>query len=212
MHGTLFVISAPSGAGKTTLAGTVVRDVPGLVFSVSWTTRQPRPGERPGVDYHFTDDATFERMVADGAFLEWAVVHGHHYGTGRERTLSLLCGGKDVLLDVDVQGAENVRKSGFPCYTIFILPPSAEELRRRLALRRTEAPEELDRRLRNAAREVERYAEFDTIVINEDRERAARELVQIVSGVAASRRQKLVEAERIVNTFRALSSDGGITP
>ncbi|GAB4222695.1 MAG: guanylate kinase [Acidobacteriota bacterium] len=201
MRGTLFVISAPSGAGKTTLAAPLTRRIERLVFSVSFTTRSPRAGETDGVDYHFVDRETFRRMVDEGAFLEWAEVHGHLYGTSRAATLEQLEQGRDVLLDIDVQGAAQIRASGFASFSVFILPPSYDELRARLARRGTESAEELARRLANAAREVREYVHFDAVIVNEDRERAAAELEQLVREVGERRRRQLARAERIVAGF-----------
>lgn len=201
MRGTLFVISAPSGAGKTTLSAPLTSRIDNLVFSVSWTTRAPRAGERDGFEYHFTRAETFRRMIDEGRFLEHAEVHGRLYGTGREETLRVLASGRDVLLDIDVQGAEQVRRSGLSSYSVFILPPSYRELRERLEGRRTEDEASLSRRLDNAANEVRRYHEFDAVIVNDDRERAARELEDLIRGVATRRREQLRRAEAIVRGF-----------
>ncbi|HYP53666.1 MAG TPA: guanylate kinase, partial [Pyrinomonadaceae bacterium] len=163
-RGILFVVSSPSGGGKGTLIRRVVTSVPGLVYSVSWTTRAPRAGERHGVNYFFASVEEFERMREAGGFLEWAVVHGNLYGTSRDFVEQEQDAGRDVVLEIDVQGAESVRRAAREAVSIFILPPSFSVLRGRLAGRRTERAHDLGVRLRNARGEVARYTEFDYLV------------------------------------------------
>ena len=166
------VLAAPSGAGKTTLARMLVERNDGAIFSISATTRPPRPGERDGRDYHFVDDATFDRMIERNELAEWAVVHGRRYGTPRGEITSALQRGRTVVLDIDVQGARQVRKMFADALLIFVLPPSADELARRLSGRASEDRDERRRRLLNAQRELESVAEFDYVVVNDDLERA----------------------------------------
>ena len=174
------VISAPSGAGKTTLARMLVAEHDDVVFSISATTRSPRPKERDGKDYHFVDDATFDRMIARNELAEWAVVHGRRYGTPRREVAAALERGRSVVLDIDIQGARQVR-SVFPqALLVFVLPPSAEELGRRLSGRASEDPAERRRRLVNAQREVDAAPEFDYVLVNRELEEAYRDLDAIV--------------------------------
>ncbi len=175
------VIAAPSGAGKTSLAHALVARHADLVFSISATTRAARSHERAGIDYIFTDEPGFERMVATGELLEWAVVHGRRYGTPRSAVESALAGGRSVLLDIDVQGARQVRRAFPDAVLIFILPPSAEELHRRLAGRGSEGGSELRRRLENARAELACADEFDYVVVNDEFERALGALEAILT-------------------------------
>jgi guanylate kinase len=200
-RGQLFVVSAPSGAGKSTLVGRVLARVEGLAFSVSWTTRPPRRGERHGVEYRFTDDQGFSERIAAGRLLEWAEVHGHRYGTGRDETEAVLAAGRDLLLDIDVQGAEQVRGSGVEAVTVFILPPDAPTLRTRLLGRGTDDAETVERRLANAAAEVRRWREFDHVVVNDDLDRAAEELIAIVLAARCRRDRRAARARAIAATF-----------
>ena len=186
----LFVISGPSGCGKSTLIKEVRRKTAGLGFSVSHTTRTPRPSEKDGVDYHFIPVAKFERMARAGKFLEWARVHGHFYGTSRAE-VERRRPEPDVVLDIDVQGARQVRRKLPEACFVFIMPPDAGELRRRLKKRGEDAPEALERRLRNARAEVRAYAEFDYVVINDDLREAAEELRAVI---AAARFRPAVRA------------------
>lgn len=165
------VLSAPAGTGKTTLARRLVADGPGFAFSVSATTRAPRDGERDGIDYHFVDPAAFEALAADGELVEWAKVHGRHsYGTlGRELTAAAERG-EHVVLDIDVQGARQIRERVPGAVLIFVLPPSVEALLGRLTGRGTEDPDEVARRLRSARDELRAVAEFDYVVVNDDLE------------------------------------------
>lgn len=199
--GRLFVLAAPSGTGKSTLVGRLLESVEDLTFSVSWTTRSPRPGERDGREYRFTDRATFMRMAAEGAFLEWAEVHGELYGTARADVERALAAGRDVLLDIDVQGAAQLRERGEPARFVFLLPPDRATLERRLRGRHTEDEEQVARRLRNAAAEVRQFAAFDYVVINDDLERAAAELAAIVRADRARLDRRRALAERIVAGF-----------
>ncbi len=180
MSGKLFVITAPSGAGKTSLIDAVMREDPTLKISVSYTTRSPRPGEKHGVDYHFVDRATFDAMKRRGEFLESAEVHGNHYGTSRRVILDAVRRGEDLILEIDWQGAQQVRRLYPDCIGIFILPPSIEELERRMRARAQDAEAVIRRRLENAREELEHAGEFKYVIINKDFETAKRELAEIL--------------------------------
>ena len=191
--GKLFVISAPSGAGKTTLVKRIVATRGDLKFSISYTTRPARPGEQDGVDYFFLDRDEFERMRDDDALLEHAEVFGNFYGTGKQQ-VSELCGdGKDVLLEIDWQGARQVMASGSNCTSIFILPPSIEELERRLRGRATDSDEVIQRRLGEAVDDISHWTEFDHAIINDDLDRAAVDLLAILSGESTATRTNQAE-------------------
>ncbi len=183
----VFVISGPSGAGKGTLTEILLKRVPSLARSVSATTRKPRPGEVDGVDYYFLTKEEFKKHIEDNDFLEWAVVHDNYYGTLRSMVDKELAVGRDVVMVIDVQGAANVKNKMPDAVTIFVEPPSMEELVKRLKLRNTESEAELARRLKNAEAEMMLAKNYDYVVINDDVDRAAGELVSIV------------EAEKIKN-------------
>jgi guanylate kinase len=178
----LFVISAPSGAGKTSLVKALLERLPGLRVSTSHTTRKPRPNEQEGREYFFVDNHEFNALVDDGAFLEHARVFDNQYGTSREQLEQKLAAGHDVILEIDWQGARQVRAAMPACRSIFILPPSREALRERLNGRKTDSPEVIERRLADAVTDMSRYEEFDYVVVNADFEHAIEDLVQIVSG------------------------------
>ena len=180
MNSDLFVISAPSGAGKTTLARRLLVAVRDIEFSVSFTTRPKRDGEREGVDYHFVEPDEFERMLEAGEFLEWARVHGQSYGTKAGFVDETLARGKDVMLDVDTQGATSVKKLRSGAILIFILPPDFETLRKRLEGRGDSSVEEIERRLEHAREEIQRFTEYDYLVVNDDAGEALRSLEAIV--------------------------------
>ncbi|QFS85665.1 MULTISPECIES: guanylate kinase [unclassified Marinobacter] len=167
-QGTLFVISAPSGAGKTSLVAEMLRQDSQLGVSVSHTTRPMRTGEQDGVNYHFVSRDEFEAMIAEGDFLEHADVFGNYYGTSHAWVRETLATGQDVILEIDWQGAEQVRRLVPECISIFIVPPSAEVLRERLIGRGTDAPEVIERRLAEAEEECRHAAEFDYLVVNDD--------------------------------------------
>lgn len=167
-----FVIAAPSGAGKTTIARMLVERNPDVTFSISATTRPPRPREQDGRDYHFVDDDTFDRMIASNQLAEWAVVHGRRYGTPRREVAGAVETGRTVLLDIDVQGARQVRRLFPDAILVFVLPPSGSELDRRLSGRASETAEQHRHRLINARREIEAVQEFDYVVLNDDLPRA----------------------------------------
>ena len=200
-RGILFVISSPSGGGKGTLIRRILTHMPRLGYSVSWTTRAPRQGEANGRDYHFVTPAEFEAARERGEFLEWAIVHGHLYGTSLKVVERELAAGRDIVLEIDVQGAATVRRVGIEAVSIFILPPSFEILRRRLIGRQSENSEALAVRLQNSRGEVEHYREFDYIVLNDDVERAATQLAAIVYAERARRPRQERLAERVLATF-----------
>jgi len=181
-RGALFVIAAPSGAGKTSLVKTVLDRDPALKVSISHTTRKPRPHERDGEHYHFVTTGEFRRLVAADQFLEHAQVFDNFYGTSRAGVEALRNAGFDVILEIDWQGAQQVRKAQPDCRTIFILPPSRAELEARLRNRKTDVEEVIARRLRDAEADMSHYAEFDYVVVNDDFERAATELLAILRG------------------------------
>jgi guanylate kinase len=178
--GKLFVITAPSGAGKTSLIEALVKADPSLQLSISYTTRAPRPGEKDGVDYHFVEDATFVAMKGRGEFLEDAEVHGYRYGTSKKVITAALARGEDLILEIDWQGARQVRALYPDCVGIFILPPSIEELERRMRARGQDAEAVIRRRLDNARGEMDHAGEFNYAIINKDFDTARRELAGII--------------------------------
>ncbi len=201
MSGSLFIVCAPSGGGKTTIVNAVLERDPALKLSVSFTTRAPRPGEREGVHYHFVDTARFEQLRNSGAFLESALVHGYHYATSRLWLEDEMRRGHDVLLEIDVQGAEQVRTLIPEAVGIFILPPSWERLRERLVGRRQDAPEVIARRLAAARTEMRRLDEFDYVIINNDFESAVEDFSAVVQ---ASRLRSAVQRARHPELYRSL--------
>jgi guanylate kinase len=191
--GTLFVVAAPSGAGKSTLVNALLAREPGISLSISHTTRPPRPGEAYGRHYYFVDRAEFERDVAAGIFLEHAEVHGNLYGTSRDKVQAMLAQGRDVLLEIDWQGAAQIRRQMPACVGVFILPPSRAELERRLRGRASDSEEVIERRLANSRGEIAHAHEFDYIVVNDRFEDALDALQAIVRAV---RRRETLPAPR----------------
>ena len=187
-RGRLFVIAAPSGAGKTSLVRALMERVPALRFSISYTTRARRPTEEHGRDYFFVGKDEFARMVGAGEFLEHATVFDNSYGTARRQLEHSLADGQDLILEIDWQGAQQVRRALPECVSIFILPPSRVELERRLRGRGTDAEEVIQRRLRDAASDMTHWREFDHVVVNDDFGRALGELEAIVTGLPATGR------------------------
>jgi guanylate kinase len=201
MVGNLIIVTAPSGAGKTTLVAEALKRVEHLVTSISYTARAPRRDEKTGVHYHFIARSEFEAMIARGEFLEWAEVHGNLYGTSRRLVEELRATGADVILTIDVQGAENARRAFPGAIGVFILPPSYEALVERLESRGANHGDDLRLRLQNAQRELEQYQHFDYLVINDDLKQATRELAAIIIAERCRRNRRAVTAERILQTF-----------
>ena len=213
-RGELFIVSAPSGAGKTTIIRRLMEGPVGrsgqLVYSVSHTSRPARSNETEGRDYYFVDIPTFDRMVADGEFLEWAEVHGEQKGTSRQGVLESLEKGFDVLVDIDVQGAEQVRQKMPEAHSIFILPPSYEELERRLRGRKLDRPEAIARRLAVSLWEIEFYQNYDYVIINRDLEPASDTLAAIILDKQHRLDRMRDRVAQVVEDFSArIGSDGG---
>jgi guanylate kinase len=200
-RGLLFIVSAPSGTGKTTLVERLVQVVPNLRMSRSYTSRPARAGERDGVDYNFISKERFDAMAGDGAFLEWASVFGHWYGTSVPDTEAILSTGEDVVLVIDVQGARQVRSRGIETVGIFVLPPSAAVLEQRLRGRSKDSEEQIRRRLEVACREVGEYAQYEYVVINDELEAAVERLAAIVGAERARVKIMRGAAEEIIGTF-----------
>jgi guanylate kinase len=187
MKGKLFIFSAASGTGKTSLAKTLVEQIPDLVFSVSHTTRAPRPGEQHGVHYYFVTPQQFDEMVAADRFLEHARVFGNSYGTSRAATENLLRQGKNIILDIDWQGARAIKEKMPESVSVFILPPSRAALQERLTARGQDSPEVVESRMRAAVSEMSHYKEFDHLVVNDDFNAALADLKAIIRGDGSPR-------------------------
>jgi guanylate kinase len=200
--GTVFIISAPSGSGKTTLTNRLLSLVPGLQFSISYTTREPRGSEHSGREYFFISRREFENMIAEGEFLEYANVFGNYYGTARRFLEEATKAGKDLVLDIDVQGAHQVKEKMPEAVSIFILPPSREVLERRLRNRsqaeNVTSQEVIRRRLEEAAREIEKYPKYDYILVNDQLEESIDQLKAIVLAERAKRNPDVSPDEEIV--------------
>jgi guanylate kinase len=202
MKGNLFVVVAPSGAGKTSLVAELLRRDANIKLSISYTTRAPRAGEADGREYHFVTREGFEAMIAAGDFLEHAAVHGNYYGTSRVWIEREIAGNHDVLLEIDWQGARQVRAL-FPDLTgIFILPPSLAELRRRLEGRGKDTPETIRRRLEGAREEISHVLEFEYIIVNEQFESAIADLVAVVRAARLARARQRERLDQLIHEFR----------
>jgi guanylate kinase len=202
-RGQLFIVSAPSGTGKTTLVERLVQCVPGLRMSRSYTSRPAREGEQDGVDYNFITRDHFEEMVREGAFLEWADVFGNYYGTSASDTEAMLARGEDVVLVIDVQGARQVRARGIQTIGVFVLPPTADVLAQRLRGRSKDSEEQIRRRLEVAGAEVDEYAMYDYVVINDELDAAVERLRAIVGAERVRTRRMRADIQAIIETFHS---------
>jgi guanylate kinase len=201
MIGHLYIVAAPSGAGKTTLVRLLLEKDSGIRVSISTTTRTPRPGEEEGREYHFVDVGRFVEMVGRGEFLEWAEVHGNYYGTSKRWIEAEMTAGRDVLLEIDWQGAQQVRKAFPETIGVFILPPSLDALKDRLSARGTDSAETIARRIAAARDEMRHVDEFDYVIINDDLQQA---LGNLLSVVGASRLQYATQRQRHSALFATL--------
>jgi guanylate kinase len=201
MRGTLFIVAAPSGAGKSSLVNAVLAKEPGIALSISFTSRAPRPGERHAQHYHFVDKAEFERMIAAGDFFEHALVHGDYKGTARQSVEPQLAAGKDVLLEIDWQGARQVRAKMPECVSVFILPPSRDALETRMRNRGQDSDAVIAQRLAAAREEMSHFDEFDYVIVNEHFDAAAAELRAIF---VAQRLRREAQGRRHAGLIREL--------
>jgi guanylate kinase len=199
--GILFVVSSPSGGGKGTLIQLMLKQVQNVSYSVSYTTRNPRPGELNGREYFFVDTKSFLEMIDRDEFLEWALVHGKHYGTARDQVSRELSQGRDIILEVDGQGAASVRKLIADSVSVFILPPSPELLRARLTARGTDSNEELELRLRHAPEELRDHSAFDYVIINDDAQRAAAQLGAVIEAERVRLSRQQAKIREVVEGF-----------
>jgi len=212
VRGSILVISAPSGAGKSTLVKRLVAASPGLRFSISYTTRPPRATEKHGRDYFFVSRKVFEDMARRGEFVEWADVYGNLYGTAHKQLQAAQEAGQDILLDIDVQGHQQVRRRLPEALSVFILPPSFPELSRRLRDRRSDAPEEIERRLQMAREEIAHWPEYDYLVVNDNLENATQALRAIVLAGRLRRPSQAARVEKIIGTFGGMSDGNTSEP
>lgn len=204
MKGILFIISSPSGGGKGTLIREVLQAVPNIGYSVSFTTRAIRDGEIHGKDYFFVSVEEFEKLIEQGEFLEYAKVHGNFYGTSLRQVEKEISAGRDIILEIDVQGAETIQRLMPEAVGIFILPPSFQILRERLVRRQTESDADLMIRLKNSKGEVQRYEEFEYVVINDEIEKATLNLQSIILAERQRRERQTASVEQILETFENL--------
>jgi len=202
--GMLIVVSSPSGGGKGTLIDRVLQTVPGVSYSVSYTTRAPRGAEQDGREYFFVSAATFEGLIRQGEFLEWADVYGHLYGTSKAQVERERAAGKDIILEIDVQGAASIRQLIDDAVSVFILPPSFELLRDRLAARGTDSPADLERRLRGAPAEVEQYKCFQYVILNDDINRASAQLASVIYAERARRERQEPKLKETLADFASI--------
>jgi guanylate kinase len=200
-RGMLIVVSSPSGGGKGTLIDRVLKTVPNVSYSVSFTTRAPRPTEEDGREYFFVDRSTFEEMIERGEFLEWADVYGHLYGTSSTQVERERAAGHDIILEIDVQGAESIRQKIPDVVSIFILPPSFELLRERLLARGTDSADALERRMRGAPSEVEQYRHFQYVILNDDIDRASQQLASVIYAERARRERQEANLRSALEDF-----------
>ena len=209
-RGMLIVVSSPSGGGKGTLIDRVLKTVPNLAFSVSYTTRAPRGTEQDGREYFFVDESTFRAMIERGEFLEWADVYGHLYGTAAAQVARERAAGHDIILEIDVQGAESIRQAVPDSVSIFILPPSFSLLRNRLVARATDSAADLERRLQGAPSEVARYKHFDYVILNDDINRASQQLASVIYAERARRERQEVTLREALEDFGFGSEPGAV--
>ncbi len=207
-RGMLVVVSSPSGGGKGTLIDRVLKTVPGVSYSVSYTTRAPRGTEQNGREYFFVDRPAFEAMIESGEFLEWADVYGHLYGTSAGQVERERAAGRDIILEIDVQGAASIRAKVPDSISVFILPPSFELLRERLVARNTDSAADLERRLKGAPGEVEQYKFFDYVVLNDDINRASQQLAAVIYAERARRERQQNELREALEDFGIVSEPG----
>ena len=207
-RGMLVVVSSPSGGGKGTLIDRVLQTVPGVSYSVSYTTRSPRAGEQDGREYFFVSLAEFEDMVGRGEFLEWANVYGHFYGTSHRQVEHERAAGRDIILGIDVQGAASIRHLVEDAVSIFILPPSFELLRQRLTARATDSPADLEKRLRGAPAEVEQYKDFRYVILNDDINRASAQLASVIYAERARLNRQETLLQDTLRDFARIQNSG----
>jgi len=200
-RGSIFVISAPSGAGKSTLIKRLMASTPGLCFSISYTTREPRAKEKHGRDYFFVSPRIFKGMVRRDEFVEWADVHGHLYGTAHKQLLSAQDAGKDILLDIDVQGHKQVLQRLPEAISVFVMPPSFQELARRLRNRRSDSAQDIERRLQTAREEIAHWSEYEYLVVNDHLRDATKALRAIIRAARFRRTSQAPRVEKIIDKF-----------
>jgi len=206
-RGNLIIVSGPSGAGKSALVSRVLQTIPGLRFSISYTTRAPRGAERDGVEYFFVDESRFQSLIRNDELLEWAEVHGHFYGTSQRHVDDMLRQGEDVILDIDVQGAGIIRRKRPDAVSVFILPPSFEVLRERLLARSLDAGFVIEKRLKIAREEIRHYKEYEYLIINKDLDSSVLELESIIRGARCRMEARSESARSILATFGGMDAE-----
>lgn len=206
-RGNLIIVSGPSGAGKSALVNGVLRSLQRIRFSVSFTTRAPRGTEKDGVEYCFVDRNAFQLLIRDDAFLEWAEVHNNYYGTSRKFVDDVLRSGDDVILDIDVQGAQTIRTKRRDTISVFVMPPSYKVLRERLEQRSLDVGVVIEQRLKRACNEIRCYEEYDYLIVNEDLDESIKELEAIISGNRCRKASRIETAKLVLDTFGGIDAE-----